>query len=150
MRNNSQQHLLNWEAEMTVNIDWHDESQQILRYDFIDKWTWEEYFAALSVGRSLMTTVPHFVCILNNMTSTTHLPDDFLTKARNVTGSRPLNTGRAVFASSDTFFVKVHATLGQLSPDWAQNYRREDTLEAALHHLQQWLLDHPQLPGELK
>lgn len=135
---------------MTVNVYWQDETQQILRYDFIAKWSWDEYFAALSLGRTLMMAVPHYVCILNDMTSTIHLPDDFMTKARNVTGSRPLNTGRAIFVSNDTFFVKVHATLAQVYPDWAQNYHRADTIEAALQNLYHWLEDNPHLPGEMK
>lgn len=40
----------------TVHVDWDDDAQQIIRYVFQPRWNWDDFFAAVSEARALVTT----------------------------------------------------------------------------------------------
>jgi hypothetical protein len=124
---------------MPVEVRWYDQEKHILYYDFQHAWTWDEYFNALAEGRTMMRSVDHVVCILNDMRRATHVPSGFMSKAQTVIGSRPDNTGRVVFITTQTFFLNLLDTVRRVLPDFGANYYYEDTEEHALEHLRTWM-----------
>jgi hypothetical protein len=124
---------------MPVQVRWYNEEKRILYYDFQGMWTWDEYFNALAEGRGLMRAVEHQVCVLNDMRTAGHIPGGFMSRAQTVIGSRPDNTGRAVFITTQTFFLNLLDTIRRVLPDFGANYYYEDTEEHAVEHLMRWL-----------
>ena len=124
---------------MSVIVTWDNDEKTILRYQFGGKWTWDEYLEALQDGRTMMANVSHYVCILNDMHETAFLPPNFVTLARNVIGSRPDNTGLAIFYTSSQFFKAMYRVLESLLPDVPTNYIISTTEADAYHRLNTWL-----------
>jgi hypothetical protein len=124
---------------MPVQVRWYDEDKRILYYEFQGVWTWDEYFDVLAEGRRMMRSVNHTVCILKDLTRATHVPGNFMIKAQTVIESRPDNTGRVVFISTQTFFLNLMDTMRRVVPGFSELYYYEDTEELALAHVQRWM-----------
>jgi hypothetical protein len=121
-----------------IDVDWYDDSHQILRYQFFGEWNWDEYFVALAQGREMQKTVQHMTCTINDMRQTDYLPPDFLEKARTVSQTRPLNSGIAVYISTDYYFSQVHEILCRLYPETFTRYPLVDTEAEALTKIDVW------------
>ncbi|RMG83138.1 MAG: hypothetical protein D6712_13500 [Chloroflexi bacterium] len=127
---------------MAVEVFWDDEAHTILHYRFTGDWTWSEYFQALPKGRDMMAEVRHYVCIINNMLETDHVPSAFLSRARSVINSRPENTGLVVFVSTGLFFRNTYETFAQLYPNLAKQYVLTNSLDKAHEWIDNWLKQH--------
>lgn len=123
---------------MAIKIEWDNPEKTILRYRFIDNWSWDEYLEQLKVGREMMATVSHKVCILNDLTAMKSLPPNFITLARSVIGSRPENTGLAIFVSSSIFFKTMHNVLGKVLPEVPTHYLLVQTEAEAYERFKNW------------
>jgi hypothetical protein len=127
---------------MSVDVNWLDSDRRILHYCFRGVWNWDEYFVTLSDGRKLQQQVTHRVCVLNDLSATDHLPDDFIEKARSVSLTRPLNSGIAVYISTDYHFKAVYEILCRLYPDRMAQYLLVTSRDEALAILNAWFAEH--------
>ena len=127
---------------MAVEVFWEDEARTILHYRFTSNWTWKEYFQVLPKGRDMMAEADHYVCIINNMLETDHVPAAFLSRARSIINSRPENTGLVVFVSTGLFFRNTYETFTQLYPHLAKQYVLTQSLDTARTWIDDWFKQH--------
>jgi hypothetical protein len=123
---------------MAVTIEWDNPSKTILHYRFVDDWTWNGYLEQLQSGREMMASVSHDVCILNDMTQMKNLPPNFITLARSVIGTRPENTGLAIFVSTSAFFKTMHRVLGEVIPEVPTHYLLVTNEAEAYQRFEDW------------
>jgi hypothetical protein len=124
---------------MPVTVEWYDAAHRILHYRLIGKWTWDEYYTTLAQGRTMEKTAGHGVCTLNDMRETTHLPDDFIGQARQVSLTRPASTAIAVYVSDDYHFASIYNLIARLYPDMAAYYPLVHTEEDAMALIEAWI-----------
>lgn len=124
---------------MAITIEWDNSEKTVLRYRFIDNWTWDEYLEELKKGRAMMVSVSHYVCILNDFTEMKRLPPNFITLARSVINSRPENTGLAIFVSTDSFFKIMHSVLKKIIPEVPTSYLLVTNEAEAYERFDKWL-----------
>lgn len=127
---------------MPVTVGWHDSSHKILQYRFIGEWTWEEYYTALAQGRMMERNASHFVCTINDMRHTTHVPSDFIEQARSVSLTRPQTTAIAVYISDDYHFTSIYEVISSLYPDTRALYPLVRTEAEALSRIDHWFKEH--------
>ncbi|MCU0514562.1 MAG: hypothetical protein MUE40_18565 [Anaerolineae bacterium] len=127
---------------MAVTVAWYSSDKRILHYRFCGEWTWDEYFEALARGRALQRRVPHMVCVINDLHETAFLPPDFIARAGSVSQTRPLNTGIAVYISTDYHFEQIYLILRRLYPGTPERYPLVATLAEALQLIDAWFAEH--------
>lgn len=124
---------------MAITIEWDNPEKTVLRYRFIDNWTWDEYLEQLKEGREMMASVSHHVCILNDFTPMKSLPPNFITLARSVINSRPANTGLAIFVSTSSFFKIMHSVLKKIIPEVPTSYLLVTSEAEAYERFDKWI-----------
>ena len=128
---------------MSVTVKWYDSTHRILQYNFIGDWTWDEYYSALAEGRTMEKTAGHEVCTLNDMRQTTHIPDDFIEHARQVSLTRPISTVISVYINPDYHFAGIYEVLCRLYPDTRLLYPLVNTEEEAVALIMAWIAANP-------
>jgi hypothetical protein len=133
---------------MPITVEWHDSTPHVLHYRFINEWTWEEYYTALAQGRTMEREARHYVCTINDMRQTQHVPNDFIEQARSVSLTRPATTAIAVYISEDYHFTSIYNVIASLFPDTLITYPLVRTEEEALARIGTWFLEQGQSPAD--
>ena len=123
---------------MPIKVAWDNQQPLTLRYTYEGAWTWDEYSPCLNQGRDLMATTDEMVCIINDMRAVTKIPPNFISKAHNVIGSRPANTGLALFLTEDKSFQVLYTLLCRLMPSVDANYILTINEAQAYRRLEKW------------
>lgn len=92
---------------MPITHTWYDEAQTILKIDYVDCWTWDEFFtAAANKGGALANSVNHRVdYILDMQNGSVPSGGSTLTNSRTVMAQRAANSGIFVIVTNP--FVKI-------------------------------------------
>lgn len=126
---------------MGVRVNWWDETEQILHYEFHDPWTWHDYERALTQGRALMREKPHPVCIINNLLDTHKFPGLIISRMKRYIETRPANTGLVVFVTESFFIHTIIQTFHTIYPRLAGGYVLAPTTEDAVAQINSWRAD---------
>lgn len=59
---------------MPVHVEWDNPEHTVIREDFIDPWTWEDYLVAASQDDEFIDSVDHTVHLMLNLTQTKSIP----------------------------------------------------------------------------
>ena len=81
---------------MTVNICWDDESETIMRMDFIGEWTWDEVHQAIKQMRTLIGEVHDDFGFIIDVSQGVGAPSPFLSQLRSVMQNRSPAMGLTV------------------------------------------------------
>lgn len=114
---------------MTVQVQWYDESQTILHYQYIGNYTWEEVYTAVDAGYKLAESVQHTVGSIIDMTAAGAIPKGALTHGRqlnkrvhsNVVMQVTVGTGTFIRTMSETFNKLYGMVGGQVSTFFADS-----------------------------
>ena len=123
---------------MSVHVQWYDQAQRILYYEFQGRILWDDYLAALSQGRVMMQSVSHQVCVLNSMLSDVHLPEGFVTKVRTILETEPENRGCIVFISPSRSFIQMMDKVQRIIPKFDEYCFYADSEDEALAQIRAW------------
>lgn len=123
---------------MTVHVQWYDQAQRILYYEFEGTILWDDYLTALSYGRVMMQSVPHQVCVINSMLSSVSLPEGFVTKVRAIIETEPDNKGCIVFVSPSRSFAQIMQKVERIIPEFDEYCFYADNNDEALALIHEW------------
>jgi hypothetical protein len=126
---------------VSIEVSWDNDEQTILRYKFTGQWEWDEYLTCLSLGRNMMLSLDHYVCILNDFTESAFLPQGVISKVLNVMGTRPINTGMGIFMTTNATIEGFIGTLKNLYPPLETQYRLAKTEAEAYDIMNTWLAE---------
>jgi hypothetical protein len=92
---------------MTVTVAWDDEAKTILRYEFTDPWTWDEFFAVLDADDDLIGSVEHTVHVIFDATGMRFVPPNPVAQFKNVASLINPRLGILVIVGNNLWFQKV-------------------------------------------
>jgi hypothetical protein len=96
-----------------MQVVWDDTEKTIIFHDYIGKWEWDEYFAAMKQVGDLMQEVHHPVDLIANMKNgTMPIKGAAFTFARKALSSLPANWGIAVIVINP-FIAKMASVFKQ-------------------------------------
>lgn len=65
---------------MGIRVMWDDDRKLALRYEFEEKWTWEDLKAAFAESHQLLATIDHQASTILDMRNTNMLPANAITR----------------------------------------------------------------------
>ena len=83
---------------MSIDVQWHDDTQRAVRLTFHAGWTWQGLTAAIDTADGLIGSVAHPVDLLIDLRQAGRLPGDFMQAAGEVfaSGEARANEGRRI------------------------------------------------------
>ena len=123
---------------MSVYVQWYDQAQRILYYEFEGTILWDDYLTALSHGRVMMQSVSHQVCVINSMRSNVYLPEGFVTKVRAIIETEPDNRGCIVFVSPSRSLAQIMEKVERIIPGFDEYCFYADNNDEAMLLIREW------------
>jgi hypothetical protein len=116
---------------MSIQVEWDNEDHRIIRFDYDDKWTWADHFAAVQQSVAMMKTVDHTVDMIINLENSSHLPPNALTNIRSTALKGTPNWRITVLVGMNTFAQLLMNMFGKINKDLGQHFVAVDTMEEA-------------------
>ena len=101
---------------MGIQVTWDDKAKGILRYDFGENWTWDDFFAAVSTAKALIDEVPGLVgIIMNTEAERMQYPPNMLTNMRKALSGKHPRTRIIVVVAKNQFLLVMLNILSQIT-----------------------------------
>lgn len=124
---------------MSVQADWFDtEQKNIIRYEFVGSWTWDDFYTAMNHVNELMATVDHTVYIIIDFRQGRGVPGGALTHMRSNTLRAADNWGGGVFVGINGFLKAIVNTFVQVYPRLGNRYQTAESIEEAVMVIDVW------------
>lgn len=93
---------------MPVDVDWLNEEQTIIRFQYSERWTWQEFDEALAVSEQMHATVAHQVVGIADLTVANVLPSGPLfAKSRETLSKAPANAHPTLIVAGANSIVQA-------------------------------------------
>lgn len=116
---------------MGVNVFWVNDDKTIVQYDFIGRWTWEDFYPAYEEALRMEASVTHRVDVIINLLESRSIPPNALSHLKNITDKQPDNIGVSVLVTTHRF-VKVMYDMGvKFYPKMRQYFAIVETMDEA-------------------
>ena len=126
---------------MPITVRWMDNSQVLLRYDFIGRWTWQECERAVEQAKVLIGQVRHPVYVWVDMRENEHIPvGDLLIHLRRFTISSNTNWGGGVILGTSNTIKTIFSLFQRIYPPLGRRFHLVDNdqqAQEALNVMQQ-------------
>jgi hypothetical protein len=116
---------------MSINVQWDNEQHTLLRWDFIGVWNWDDFLAAQKESNDLITSVPHKVDIISNVSQSHHLPPGAIGRFRMYRRDDPENTGRVVVVGASIYIKTMVDIFRGMFPNTGGNFTFANSLDEA-------------------
>lgn len=116
---------------MAISVNWDNEQDTLLRYDFVGSWNWNDLSQANLKAFRMMTAVDHEVNVIFNMAESAGLPVGALNNMRQMFDLAPINMGTIVLTHSDTVAAYTFEMLSAFEDAIGTRLAIADTLETA-------------------
>ncbi len=60
---------------MTVSVEWADSTKRALRFRYLNTWTWDDYYDALTQSEHMIEEVPHAVSVIDDFGASNGFPE---------------------------------------------------------------------------
>lgn len=118
---------------MAINVEWHNEAQTILKWDFIGRWNWRELNRALERTAHLLADHERLDAVIYDVSLSGLLPADIVPHLRDVPYKPPqmVSESRKIVIGADEYLQIFWNTFIELLPDtWQVEFA--ETLDSAL------------------
>lgn len=124
---------------MSVTVQWDNEEQTIIRYDFAGRWTWDEFYQAYDQGKKMVAGKAGYQVILypRDDASQRYMPPNFMTHAVAINRQADPNAGLTVIVSQSTYIHALLSVLTGIMRFVGQRYSTAKTLDEAREKLMQ-------------
>ncbi|MEO0595432.1 MAG: hypothetical protein AAF126_04925 [Chloroflexota bacterium] len=117
---------------MPIRIFWLDETKKdILQYEFVGKWTWDDFFPIYEEALVLEKEQPHRVDVILDFRQSATIPPNALTHIKSITYKLPDNIGLSIFVTKNHFFQVMHDMAVSIYPPTKQYFVVVKTIEDA-------------------
>lgn len=116
---------------MGIQVLWDNPEKTIIRYDFSDPWTWDEFYQIRVEGNNMAESVSHPVVVLVNLQGQVSLASGALVQGKKIAKTKPENISMQVIVSTNGLIKSLFPVFARLNPHLANSYRVVPTLEAA-------------------
>ncbi len=105
---------------MSISVQWDNDNQNVIRYDFSGRWDWDSYERALEQGFAMTEGVEHEVHMLIHLQRGATLPEGAMIYLKDTLAALPANQGLVVVAGGDksarttiAMFKRINKGLGK-------------------------------------
>jgi hypothetical protein len=129
---------------MTIQVEWDNPQQTVIRYTYIHPWYWEDYYSANCKAHQMFASVNHGVDVLFDFRRSPVIPQGgFGHFRRSLHETRPLNMGRVVMLGASGIMLVIDNILRTFYPNSTSHFFKARTEEEA-----QSLLRSPELMSD--
>lgn len=114
---------------MGITVHWDDDAQTIIRWDFENHWTWDEFREAFDESRRMIENITHRVDVIPNVTQTPHLPIGALAEFKRLDRQLPDTVKLIVVAGSFALARPIIALFKKVYR--ARSWHTAESVEAA-------------------
>ncbi len=100
---------------MGIRVQWDDPSKRMIRFDFDEQWTWEDFFRAKKESYNLIDSVGRKVAVIMVAPQTMNLPPNMLTHGLSALRSKHINTHVVIFVITTSFLRAMITTMTKVS-----------------------------------
>lgn len=116
---------------MPIHVSWDDANQSITLMDFVDHWTWDEYFAAVALVTQMARSVSHRVDHISDLSRSGGIPSGALRAVARSIGEKPDGPQMIVLAGGGIMVESLIGLFRRLFPRAAKFLWLADSREAA-------------------
>lgn len=127
---------------MSIQVDWDNDAQTIIRYCFGSRWTWDDLFRALDTVEQMSASVPHQVDAIIDFSKADLMPSGSIfsfngqQQAQKLAKKANKARGIIVIAGANAFIRTVFDTFRKFNPNAASGVHFSDSVTAARSYLQ--------------
>lgn len=99
---------------MPVNISWGNEAKTYTLFEFVGKWTWDEYYQARARGIEMVNSVPHIVNLIVDYTQSGFFPQNMLSNFGSSLEKVPKPFDLAVIVTHSAFVTSLVGMISKL------------------------------------
>jgi hypothetical protein len=114
-----------------VTVTWDNEERTRLRWDFEEKWTWDEYYQADQQARTMMEGVSYSIGGIVNLQKSTSLPPETLTHFRRIATNPIPNISISVIVGANALVTAFYKIFRSLYGSAAEKFAFANTIEEA-------------------
>ena len=100
---------------MAIRVMWDDAARRIVRYDFDEQWTWEDFFAAKKQAYTMIDSVAQNIAVIMLAPHNVSLPPNMLTHGLSALRNKHPNTILVVFVITKPFLRAMLTTMSKIS-----------------------------------
>ncbi|HSS95563.1 MAG TPA: hypothetical protein VLK33_00955 [Terriglobales bacterium] len=119
------------EQSMSINVQWDNEEHTLVRWDFIGMWDWNDFLAAQKTSNDLISSVPHTVDIIGDVSRSPHVPPGAMARFRTYRRNDPENAGRVVLVGANIYIKTIVDIFRGMFPKTGGNFTFANSLEEA-------------------
>jgi hypothetical protein len=119
------------ERPMRIIVQWDNEEHTLVRWDFIGIWDWNDFLAAQKASNALISSVPHTVHIIGDVSRSHHLPTGAIARFRTFKRADPENAGRVVLVGASVYIKTIVEIFRGMFPNTGGNFTFANSLEEA-------------------
>jgi hypothetical protein len=120
---------------MSITVQWDNQEHTLLRWDFVEPWDWDDFLAAQKASNDLISSVPHTVHIIGDVSRSHHLPTGAIARFRTYKRDDPPNAGRVVIVGASTYIRTIVETFRGMFPKTGGNFTFANSLDEARSQL---------------
>ncbi len=120
---------------MAINIEWKDDTQDVLIFTFEARWTLTEFFEIAEKANDMMDKVRHTVHVMLDVRKSRSLPEGFMNGITNVARKSHANTGIMVLVGINPLartFISWYRKVYPRKPGELTVYYAGDVVEAQM------------------
>lgn len=125
---------------MPVSVRWENDAHDLIRFDFVGRWTWEETHKALDQNLALLDSVDYVVDFIVDMLQSDGLPSGVLQQLKRVAELNHPNSGLTIYVGVNPLLNALGAAFRRTYPRTAVIYAFDfaKTIEEAHAKIARW------------
>jgi hypothetical protein len=92
---------------MGITAVWDNDEKTIIRYIYDGSWTWDDFYTAFGQAYKMIDTVNHRVDIIVDVRMSSLLPQNALSRGRQLSTSTHTNQGRTIVVGANALMRSV-------------------------------------------
>jgi hypothetical protein len=116
---------------MPVTVDWYTREQNIVVYQFVHPWTWDDYHAAAKKAWVMINNVQHIVDIILDFSSSHSIPAHAVKHFKREATHPHANRGLIIIVGANAFIRAVGKKLVKAYASMAQSLQYAATYDEA-------------------
>jgi hypothetical protein len=116
---------------MSITVTWDNATKTALRYEFAEKWYWDDFKKAFRQAQQMLASVGHIVDVIADFQNSGCVPTETLARLAYVAGNRPVNLGANIIVGSPVFDTTTFTVFGNFYGDIARTYHVTHSLDRA-------------------
>lgn len=123
---------------MSISVCWDDEAKTIIRWDFSEKWTWDEFHEAFRISMDMGKGITYRLDVIPNATLSPNMPVGALSEFKRLDTQLPDTVALIVVAGSSPFTRSMIELFGKIYriESWRTAKTVDDAREYILKHRQ--------------